>query len=102
MDYADVVEKNALTPHLDTTFFTGESHTEMLSFHVILQSICSHTFIFTIVYLALVRAFFVYVSEVTFHIEFTSSFEMTALYGAFVTSITVLGLYMTSQRLTRI
>ena len=36
MNNFDVVEKNALTPHFNSTVFTRESHPKMLSFNVVL------------------------------------------------------------------
>ena len=100
MDYADVVEKNALTSHFDTTVFTCKSHSKMLGFSVILQSICCHTHITASWLLAHVRVLFVDMGEVAFQVEFTSSFELTAINGALVAAVSVLSFHVTLQRLT--
>ena len=100
MDNFDVVEKNALTSHFDTTVLTCESHPQMLSFGVVLQSICRHTYILAPGLLAHVRVLFVDMGEVAFQVEFTSSFELTAINGALVAAVAVLSFHVTLQRLT--
>ena len=96
----DMVEKNALTSHFDTTVFTCESHPKVLSFGVVLQSICGHTHILASRLLAHVRVLFMDMGEVAFQVEFTSSFELTTINRALVAAVAVLSLHVTFERLT--
>ena len=94
MDNFDVVEKNALTSHFDTTVFTCKSHSKMLGFSVILQSICCHTHITASWLLAHVRVLFMDMGEVTFQVEFATSFELATINRALVATIAVLRLHV--------
>ena len=72
----------------------------MLRFDVVLKSVCSHTRIFAASFLTHVRVFFMDMAEVTFQVEFTSSFELAAIYRTLVAAVAVLGFHVALQCLT--
>merc|ERR1719222_267980 len=100
LDNIDVVHKNALTPHFYTTVFTSKPHPLMLGFDVVLKSVCSHTRILAASLLTHVRVLFMDMAEVTFQVEFASSFELAAINRALIAAIAVLGLHVALQCLT--
>ena len=100
VDNFDVVQKNALTPHFDTTVLTCESHTQMLSFGVVLKSICCHTHILASILLTHMRVLLMDMAEVPFQVEFASCFELAPINRALVAAVAVLGFHVTLQCLT--
>ena len=72
----------------------------MLRFDVVLKSVCSHTRVLATRLLTHVRVLFMDMTEMTFQVEFASSFELAAIDRALIAAVAVLGLHVAPQCLT--
>ena len=92
-----MVQQDAVTSYFQTTGGAGKSDTKMFRFIVVLQGICGHADVVTI--LTFVRVFLMDMAEVTFQIMLVPRSEVTTVHRADVSPVAVLRLHMPPQSL---